>query len=109
MGYCPGSDPMDRSLFLTQVCDAALLIILHQDVPALQVPVSNGWFSLGPKNLHVQVDQAADDGAGQPQAALCVQHCALQVVVEGAVLVVVSDEPELGAGVPGRHIRGNEA
>jgi len=71
--------------------------------------VGNGGLALGPEDLHVEVDEAADDGGGQAQAGLHVQGHPLQVVVERAVLVVVGDEPELGAGVPRRHVRGDEA
>lgn len=94
---------------LTQVGDAALPVAFHQDVPALQVTVSDGGFALRAKDLHVEVDEAADDGGCQAQAGLHVQGCPLQVVVERAVLVVVGDEPQLGAGVPRGHIGGDEA
>lgn len=98
---------MERGL--TQVGDAALPVAFHQDVPALQVTVSDSRFALRAKDLHVEVDEAADDGGCQPQAGLHIQGCPLQVVVERAVLVVVGDEPQLGAGVPRGHIGGDEA
>lgn len=53
--------------------------------------MSNGWLALGAKDLHMQVNEPTDDRGGQTQAGLHIQHCALQVIVEGAMLMVVSD------------------
>lgn len=94
---------------LTQVCDAAAQLLGHQDVFALQVPVSDGRLPLGAEDLGVQVHQAAGDGGRHGQALGGLHGHPLQVVVQRAVLVVVGDEPQLGAGVTGRHVGRHEA
>ena len=65
----------------------------------------DGGLALRAEDLHVQVCQATGDGQGHAQAAGGVQGAELQVVVQGAHLVVVGDEPQLGAGVTGGHVR----
>lgn len=94
---------------LTQVRDAALSVPLHQDVPALQVSVGDGWLLLGADDLGVEVHQAAGHRQAHPQAALRIQAAVLQEVVERPQLVEVGDEPQLGAGVLGGHVGGDEA
>lgn len=81
-----------------QVGDAAGAVLLHQDVLALQVSVGDGRLALGAVDLRVEVTQAAGGGVGQSQQALGVQRGEPQVVVQGAVLMVVCDEEELGEG-----------
>lgn len=93
------------SFILTEVGDATLAGFIHQDVFALQVPVSDGRFALSTKDLHVQMRQAAGDGQRHPEAGRGVQRAELQVVVQRTHLVIMSDEPELSAGVTRRHIR----
>lgn len=44
--------------------------------------------------------QTARNGERHPEAAGCVEGVELKVIVQGAHLVKVSDEPQLGAGVP---------
>lgn len=93
---------------LTQVSDAALSVPLHQDVPALQVSVGDGRLFLGADDLGVEVHQAAGHGQAHPQAALWIQAAVLQEVVQRAQLVEVGDEPQLGAGILGGHVGGDE-
>ena len=93
----------------TQVSDATLAILVDQDVLALEVAVCNGRLALRAKDLHVQVGQATGNGERHPQACSGVQRAQLQVVVQGAHLVVVCDQPQLCAGVTRGHVRGNEA
>lgn len=56
--------------FLTQVCNAALPISLHQNVAALQVSMCDGWFALRTEDLCVEVHKAAGDGQAHAQTAL---------------------------------------
>lgn len=95
-------------LLLTQVSDAALSVPLHQDVSALQVSVGDRRLFLGADDLCVEVDQAAGHRQAHPEAALRLKAAVLQEVVERAQLVEVGDEPQLGAGVLGRHVGGDE-
>lgn len=68
----------------------------------------NGRLPLGAKDLDVQMREAAGYGEDDAQAADRVQRGELQVVVQRAHLVVVGDQPQLRAGVPGSHIRRDE-
>lgn len=63
---------------------------------------------LGADYLSVEVDQATGHREAHPQAALWLQAAVLQEVIERTQLMEVSDEPQLGAGIFGRHVRGNE-
>lgn len=57
-------------------------------------------------NLGVEVDQPAGDRQTHLQAAVRFQAAVLQEVVERTQLVEVGDEPQLGAGILGGHVRG---
>lgn len=94
---------------LTEVSDAALPVLFNQYVFALQVSVGDGRFALGAKDLHVEMRQPAGDGESHAEAAGSIQSAELEVVVQGAHLLEVSDQPQLGAGVPGGHVRSYEA
>ncbi len=50
-----------------EVGDAAGAVLLHQDVFALQVSVSDGRLALRAEDLGVQVAEAGDGGVRQPQ------------------------------------------
>ncbi len=93
---------------LTQVSDAALSIPLYKDVSAFQVSVGDSRLFLGADNLGVEVDQATGHRQAHPQAALRLQAAVLQEVVERTQLMKVGDEPQLGAGILGCHVRGYE-
>lgn len=81
---------------LTQVGDAALAVLVDKYVFALKVSVGDGRLSLGAEDLHVEVCQAAGDGQGQNDHAVH-RHCVpVQVVEQGAVLVVLCHQPQLG-------------
>ena len=103
---CAVPDELDCQ---SQVCDAAGAVPLHQDVLALEVAVGDGGFALGAVDLRVEVAEAAGGGVGQSEQGLCVQGRLLQEVVQGAVLVIMGDEPQLGAGVSRGHVRRHEA
>lgn len=60
--------------------------------------MGDGRLALGAVDLRVEVAQAAGGGVGQSQQALGVQRGEPQVVVQGAVLMVVCDEEELCEG-----------
>lgn len=94
---------------LTQVCDAAAQLLCDQDVFALQVPVRDGWFPFGAKDLRVQMHEAARYRHRHRQALRRLHRHTLQVVIQRAVLVVVGDEPQLRAGVARRHVGRHEA
>jgi len=57
-----------------------------------------GALTLRAHDLHVQVCQAAGDGQCQPHHALRRHRAPVQVVEQGALLVVLRDEPQLGPG-----------
>ena len=78
-----------------QVGDAAGAVPLHQDVLALQVAVGDGGLALRAVDLRVQVAEARDGGVGQLEQRAHVQRVGAEVVVQRAVLVVVSDQVEL--------------
>lgn len=82
----------------SQVGDAAGAVSLDQDVLALQIPVSNGWFAMCAIDLGVKVAHTARCRVGEFQQGLRVQGGELQVVVQRAVFVVVRDEVHLGGG-----------
>lgn len=107
MRYVP-KIPTQTQLFLfyllTQVCNAALPVSLHQNVAALQVSMCDGWFALRTEDLCVEVHKAAGDGQAHAQTALWVQYVALQEVIEGAQLMEVCDQPQLSAGVFRCHV-----
>lgn len=84
-------------------------VLLNQYVFALQVPVGDGRFALGAKDFHVEMGQAASDGERHAETAGSIQGAELKVVVQGAHLVEVGDQPQLGAGVPGGHVGRYEA
>lgn len=93
---------------LTQVGDAALSVPLYQDIPTFQVSVCDSRLFLGADYFSVEMDQAAGHRQAHSQAALRLQAAVLQEVIQGAQLVKVGDEPQLGAGILGCHIRGYE-
>lgn len=70
--------------------------------------MGNSWLFLGADDLSVEVDQATGHRQAHLQAALRFQAAVLQEVVERTQLMKVGDEPQLGAGILGRHIRGYE-
>lgn len=67
--------------------------------------MGDSWLALGADNLSVEVDQTTGHRQAHPQAALRLQAAVLQEVVEWTQLVKVGDEPQLGAGILGRHVR----
>lgn len=89
---------------LTEVSDAALSVLFNQDVFAFEVSVGDGRFALGAEDFHMKMSQAARYGKRHAEAAGRVQGAELKVVVQGAHLVEVGDQPQLGAGVPGGHV-----
>lgn len=88
-------DKLDRQ---SEVGYTAGPISFHQYVLTLQIPVSNGRFALGAKDLGVEVTKAGQRGVGQPQHGLVVQSGWFQVVVQRAIFMVVRDQVELGPG-----------
>lgn len=66
--------------------------------------MGDGWLFLGADDLSVKVNQATCHREAHPQAALWLQGAVLQEVIERAQLVKVGDEPQLGAGILGRHV-----
>lgn len=91
-----------------QVSDAAGPVSFHQDVFALQVSVSDGRFALGTEDLGVEVTETRHRGVGQPQHGFVVQRGGFEVVVQGAVFVVVGDQVELGPGAGAFNVSGYE-
>lgn len=57
-------------------------------------------FALSAEDLNMEVCQAACNGERHAEAAGCIESAELKVVVQGAHLMEVSDQPQLSAGVP---------
>lgn len=93
----------------TQVCNAAAQLLCDEDIFALQVPMCDGRFPLCAKYLRVQVHQSTRYRCRHCQALCRLHGNSLQVVVKWTILMVVSDEPQLGAGVSRCHVRRHEA
>lgn len=109
---CPVSVATDLPVELdgeAQVGDAAGAVLLHQDVLALQVSVSDGRFPLRAVNLRVQVAQAARRRERQPQQRRHVQRRHPQVVVQGAVVMVIRDQEQLREGAGAFDVGSDEA
>ena len=70
--------------------------------------MGDSWFFLRADNFSVQVDQTAGHRQAHPQTALRLQAAVLEEVIEGTQLMKVGDEPQLGAGILGCHVRGYE-
>lgn len=104
----PALSPPDELDRQPQVGDAAGPVPLHQYVLALQVPVGDGRLALGAEDLGVEVAEARHRGVRQPQHGFVVQRGGFEVVVQGAVLVVVGDQVELGPGARAFDISGYE-
>lgn len=94
---------------LTKVSNAALSILFDQYILALQVSVGNSRFALSAKDLNMEMRQAAGNGERHAEAAGSIQGAELKVVVQGAHLMKVSDQPQLSAGVPRGHVWRYEA
>lgn len=71
--------------------------------------MGDGRFALRAVDLRVQVAEAAGGRVRQPQQRLRVQRAQPQVVVQGAVLVVVGDEEELREGAGAFDVGRDEA
>lgn len=95
--------------WLTQVCNAAGQLLCDKDVFALQVPVCDGRFPLCAKYLCVQVHQATSYWRCHCQALWRLHGNSLQIVIKRTILMVMGDEPQLGAGVARGHVRRHEA
>lgn len=87
------NESIGGSAVLTEVGDAALPVLFNQYVFAFQVSVGDGRFALGAKDFHVEVSQPASDGKSHAEAAGSIQSAELKVVVQGAHLLEVSDQP----------------
>lgn len=70
--------------------------------------MGNSGLPLRADDLSVEVDQATGHRQAHPQAALWLQAAVLQEIIERTQLMKVGDEPQLGAGILGRHVRGDE-
>lgn len=58
----------------------------------------DGWLALRPVDLSVQVAEARHGGVGQLEQRFDVQSVGLEVVVQGAIFMVVCDQVELRPG-----------
>lgn len=70
--------------------------------------MGNGRFTLCAIDFSVQVTEAARRRVRQPQQHLRIKCGQLQVVVQRAVLVVISDEEELCKGTSALNVSRNE-
>lgn len=66
--------------------------------------MGDGGFALSAKDLDMEMCQAACDGERHAEAAGCIKGAELKVVIQGAHLMEVSDQPQLSTGVPRGHI-----
>lgn len=71
--------------------------------------MSDRRFSLLSENLRVQMNESTGDAETDSDHLVVAESCAIEMVVERAELVVVGDEPELGAGVARGHVGSNVA
>ena len=84
-----------------EVSDDAAAVFPHQDVLRLDVPVGDGWLALGPEYLGVKVDHPGDGGDQHLHGVGLGESGPVEMVVERAQGVIVSHQPQLGAGVTG--------
>jgi hypothetical protein len=92
-----------------EVGDGALPVALNQYVLALDVPVGDGRLAPRPEYLGVEVDDARCYGEADGEERGVIEDRRLEVVVEGAPLVVIRDEEHLGPGAGALYVGGNEA
>lgn len=71
--------------------------------------MGDGRLSLFSENLRVQMHQAAGNRKAKFDHLLVIQNSVVQAVVERSKLEIVSNQPELSAGISRRHIRSNVA
>lgn len=79
----------------TKVSYATLPIFLHQYIFGFDVSVGNGWLSLGPKDFSVEMTEATRCGVADTDHGVVIEGGLLEVVMEGALGVVVCDEQHL--------------
>ena len=114
LGSLPGiSGHIDLTLRLhngkTKIGNAALKVSFDENILALDITVSNGWFGHGSVYLCVQVAQAIADTDEHAYKHLWWYAVLIEVVVEGPVGVVLGDEPQLCNAIIGHHIAGKES
>lgn len=61
-------------------------------------------FSLFSKNFRVQMNETAGDAEANRYHLVVAESRSVEVIVERAELIVMSDEPELSAGVSRCHV-----
>lgn len=66
--------------------------------------MGNGRFALSAKDLNMEMCQATCYGECHAEAAGCIKGAQLKVVIQGAHLMEVSDQPQLSTGVPRGHV-----
>ena len=71
--------------------------------------MGDGWFALCAEDLNMEMCQATCDGQSHAEAAWGVEGAELKVVIQGAHLMEVSDQPQLSTGVPWGHVWSYEA
>lgn len=91
----------------SKISDDALSVNLHENVLRLQVAMRDRRLSLLSEDLSVQMYQAAGDREANVDHLVVAQWGLVQVIVERSELVVMSDQPELRARVPRRHVGAN--
>jgi len=79
----------------SQIANGASAIGFNKNVLRLEVAVSDGRFALCAQNLHVQVSESSGDRQGHSNHSRRVHGGTVQVVEEGAVLVVIGHQPQL--------------
>ncbi len=86
--------------FLTKISNAALSILFNQYIFALEVSVGDGRLALRAEDLDMEMCQATGDGECHAEAAGSIKSAELKVVIQGAHLMEVSDQPQLSTRVP---------
>ena len=61
-------------------------------------------FSLFSENFRVKMNETAGDAETNCNHLMVAEGCTVEMIIERAELVVMSDEPELGAGVTRCHV-----
>lgn len=80
----------------SKIADGACAIGLHQDILRLEIPVGDGRLPLRTDDLHVKMRQPGSDRPSHPDHTVRVHGRSVQIIEQGALLVIVCDQPQLG-------------
>jgi hypothetical protein len=93
----------------SKISDDALSVDLNENIFRLQVTMSNRRLPLLSENFCVKMNETAGNAEANCDHLVVAESCAVEMVIERAELIVVSDQPELRARVTRCHVRTNVA